>query len=287
MPANLATKSRFGYYIALCLLAFMSLIFVREHFHGESAWWGEPVRDLALAFFPLGLSILFWEYWTRDERREEIKEYLESEFRNVFVNRLAQIDELEATGIVRVHSTVNNEELRRFIESARRRLYILVPFFVEPTVLRAAITVKVDTAGFDLKIIMLHPDSPFLKRRGEIIMERSPDFGKNEVRKSLSILKHAIGPSPAGFVEVRLYDSLPSVFLALADDRCLLGFHMNTGTALVNPHLEVQLYREGASTVLGRMIEAEFEKVTSDNFSQRVDLLGSITDQGDLRSATP
>jgi len=161
-----------------------------------------------------------------------------------------------------------------------------VPFFVEPTVLRPVLEEKAQDANFVIKIVLLHPESIYLRRWGEVIFD-SPDSGKNEVVKTLRMLRSALGVTPRKNFEVKTYDSLPTAFIVVSDDNALIGFHMNTGSALVNPHLRVRIEAEdGNLTAFGKMIDKEFKRVLQDSFSSRIDL-GLIALSGDFSLPMP
>jgi hypothetical protein len=127
---------------------------------------------------------------------------------------------------------------------------------------------KASIKGFSLKIILLHPDSIFLKKRAEVI------FGSGTSRayqlKTLLILRNAFRSIHSNLVEVRTYDSLPSALIVQCDDRVLLGLHLNAGTAFANPHFEIRILNDDEkTTTLGVLVEDEFAKLSSDAFSRR------------------
>ena len=276
------TKDRFWIFVLSCFAIFSILEFFRilimPEFKTflESHHIYEPLlelsRDLALGFFPIGLTIILMEYWLRSEHKKEVKEYLDEQIGDLYKDRLHRLEHFESSGLMEVCDTVSPDELRDLIASAKRRLLVLVPFFVEPTVLKPVFEQKTRDPGLSIKIVVLHPDSIFLRRRGEVIFD-SPESGKHEAIKTLRMLKSAAGATPQRNLEVRTFDSLPTAFLAVADNVALIGFHMNTGTALINPHLKVRLEKEnGTLTAFGKMIDEEFKKVLQDSFSSRVDL---------------
>jgi hypothetical protein len=122
--------------------------------------------------------------------------------------------------------------------------------------------------NFILQVTLMDPASIFLKQRSRVIFKDS-DVGTHEVRKTLLMLSRVEKCSNKGKLEVRTFDSLPSLFIVRCDERALIGFHLNQGTALEHPHLEIQISNEeGKQTKLGDMVEKELERATSENFSR-------------------
>lgn len=254
----------------------------KEYCHG----FNELARDLALGFFPIGLTIVLMEYWLRSQTKEEIKEYIESEVSNILKGKLKRLSDYDKSGLEKVWGSFGPEELPRFIASAKKRIMISVPFFVEPEVLEPILEQKARNADFSIKILTLHPDSIYLQRRGEIIFGR-PLAGKLEAEKTLRMLKRALGGRPTTSAEVRVFDSLLTAFLVVADNRALIGFYMSRGTALKNPHIEARIRDgEGELTPLGEMIEREFRIALSNDFSSKVDFQ-VVSASGDFTLPTP
>jgi hypothetical protein len=164
---------------------------------------------LALGFVPLGISIILWEYFLRKARSDEKIEYVNNELTNALSARLSKLDSLESHGLIAIRPTVSNVELKEFITKAKRRLFILTPWlgFVEPTVLEQIFKEKASIKGFSLKIILLHPDSMFLKKRAEVVFG-SGTSGDYQSKKTLLILRNAFRLIQSNLVEVRRYDSL-------------------------------------------------------------------------------
>jgi hypothetical protein len=76
------------------------------------------------------------------------------------------------------------------------------------------------------------------------------------------------------------YDSLPSAFIVEIDDTAWLGLHLNTGTALRNPHFEIELERGGEATLLGKMVRDELDKVLSMATRIQIDSVAVNPDAG-------
>ena len=247
--------------ILACSVLFFALTWVRFTFAGgktkRSHQLNEVLRDLAVAFAPLAIVILSWEFWLRSARRAEDEQVLVSLFRTQFTS----VRELEESGLVRIHSKSSPGELRDFAQSAQRTVRILVPWFLDPTALKPILERMAITDGMSIQVILLRPDSVHLKRRGEMIQPGQPNYGASEASRSLFALRDAFGHEPRASIEVLVYDSLPSAFIVVSDDRAMLGWFMHTGTALDTPILECAMHRDGKLTLLGSAINAELAKI--------------------------
>lgn len=156
---------------------------------------------------------------------------------------------------------MSNQDLASFLAKATKRIRILVPWFVDPLSLIEMLRHKAQDENFILHIILLEPGSPYLRKRGEVVQPCHHDYGAQESVRTLMALSQVFKACTSRNVRVFVYDSLPSVFIAQCDDSALIGFHLNTGTALRNPHLEVALVGENSESVLGKMVREELEKV--------------------------
>jgi hypothetical protein len=265
--------------VGVCVLVFAALTALRRKYLSNVATWDEVVRDLAIAFCPIAVSLLIVDFWLRRSRREEVHELLEHEVARILAAPLARVRALGAAGLLRVHPHLSSEDLLQFIGRAERTIRVLVPWFVDPLAWRPILRNKAQNPDFHLQITILHPHSTFVRRRGEVLQPNQQNYGPTEGGRSLLALAEALVGTPAygqngggGNAEVRVYDSLPSAFIVQRDEVALLGFHFNTGPALQNPQLEVALAFEGSPTPLGRAIQEELDKVAQPSFSRRVDL---------------
>jgi hypothetical protein len=249
------SRSKSTLLIAILALStiFFLLLFLMEKF----PQWNEVLRDIALAVGPLVIFTLIWEYLLQSSRNEEIKSLITS----VLNDQFSDIDKLHKSGLIQIHPSISNEELRDFIEGAQHSLRVLVPWFVEPNVLKETLKRKAHIPGFNMKMILLEPSSKFLSQRGKVIQPSQPMYGQQESQKSLLALYESLNDSNPVNIQVLVYDSLPSVFIVEVDNVALLGLHLNTAMALQNPHFEIQVTRDGEKTILGSMIQKELDKV--------------------------
>lgn len=258
------TTLRFVIFSLACVVIFAAITGLRLYAVAPGQphpWWDEPLRDIAMAFAPLAICLVGWEFWLRKPRHAEVKELLDTEIKQVLEKRFERIDALERSGILQVHDEYGPNELRKFLERAHKRIRVLVPFFIEPLTLMPMLEAKLADPAFTLSITLLDPKSPYLEKRGQVVNPTMAHFGPGKATETINLLKASIAKAKTSHREVMTYDSLPSVFIAQADDRALLGFLLTAGNALKHPHLEIQAEIDGHATVLGKMLDLEFEKV--------------------------
>lgn len=174
------------------------------------------------------------------------------------------------TGLTQVRPSVSNESLKAFLAPAKNSLRILVPWLVDPLSLIELLSQKTNDEAFVVQIILMDPKSPYLKKRGEIVQPSQPNYGPQEATRTLMALAEAFKGKKSRNIRIYVNSLLPSIFIAQADNSALVGFHLNTGVATRNPHLEIALKKDEQPTVLGTMVLEELEKVISK--SNEVDL---------------
>lgn len=262
-------KSKFFTGIFFLSTLFILLLYLME----KIPVYHEILRDIALAVGPLLFFTLFWEYWVRDARDEEVKNLIS----NVLSEQFSDINAVHESGLLKIHSRISNEALREFIERAQHNLRILVPWFVDPSILKETLKEKTCNPSFSMQIFLLEPDSQFLLKRGQVIQPTQPMYGHQECVRTLLALHEALNDKNPN-TQVLVYDSLPSIFIAEADNHALMGLYLHTGMALRNPHFEIQITRDGRKTMLGQMIQEELSKILA--ISKIVDL-GSVRQDRD------
>ncbi len=236
---------------------FAGLTYLRVVYHHPEDWWFDPARDVALGVFPLGLSILVWEFLLRRDRDAEIIEHVEA----ALAERLRKLRKLEGAGITDVTTSLSTTELTEFLETAKRNITVIVPFFVDPTILEDTLHSKLQHRNFVVQIALLHPESSFLRERAKIVFG-DENAGRQQVKNTLLTMKKISDKSIKGSLQVRTFDSLPSIFIVRCDERALVGFYLSAGNALRHPHISVHTVdASGASTTLGQMIDKEFYTV--------------------------
>jgi predicted transcriptional regulator len=86
--------------------------------------------------------------------------------------------------------------------------------------------------GSEIQLLFLNPDSPYAKQRSRDVWPKNslnpPDdqFVSKQIIYSINVLHSMVEEHKMKNLEVRLYDSLPSVALYVTDDQIMLGFFL-------------------------------------------------------------
>jgi hypothetical protein len=80
----------------------------------------------------------------------------------------------------------------------------------------------------------------------------------NSIRANISDLaRFSARYGLEGAIEVRLYQSLPSIHIYASDDKAIVGFFLHESPSTLAPQLEI----EGIKTQFGKRIDGEFRKL--------------------------
>lgn len=177
-------------------------------------------------------------------------------------------------GVVGVHSRFPEEAFNGLLERAGEELVILQTWIPNlhhfRTPLHKAITDRQVTA----RILLLHPASPVAGLRDEALRAvRDPALAV-DVRSSvegclagLAELNAALAPENRPLLQVRLYNSLPSLAVFKVDDRFLVSSFLHGQLAIDSTQIEI----DGADTVMGEEVHRELRTLWS--IGRDVDLL--------------
>jgi len=113
-----------------------------------------------------------------------------------------------------------------------------------------------------VSILMLHPDSPVARLRSESLQRATQArFREDRVRPGvrhclevLAAIARSVDADRRGRLQVRLYDSMPSIAVYAVDDRAFVSVFLHGRLAVHSVQLEVQ----GRDSLMGRQV---FEEV--------------------------
>ncbi|MFF4343348.1 hypothetical protein ACFY00_25880 [Kitasatospora sp. NPDC001540] len=167
---------------------------------------------------------------------------------------------LRESGLVTAHPVLPAELFKEYVGAARSEVTILqtwIPDFAEHfrEPVRAALT-----RGVPVRILLLLPNSPVVGLRERSLGESEQHKVKLEVRINLEVLSSLWldldGPARAR-LQVRMYDTLPSVAVYRADDHYLVSSFLHGKKAVMCTQSEVR----GDDTLIGREVRNEFEAI--------------------------
>ncbi|MFG2820262.1 hypothetical protein ACGFX4_12625 [Kitasatospora sp. NPDC048365] len=177
--------------------------------------------------------------------------------------RLARMERLQRErfcGLVRVHSHFPEREFTAYAEGSRTEITILQTWIPDLHRLTKSLRIAVADRGVPLRILLLHPDSEVVQLRDRAL-RRDPAVHANvklSVQESLGLLAELHGELPESsrhLLEVRLFESLPSVAIYRADEHYLVSSFLHGRRAVDSTQDEI----DGDDTVMGEQARREFD----------------------------
>lgn len=163
-------------------------------------------------------------------------------------------------GVVQVHQGFPEETFADYLNSAKREIVILQTWI--PNLLRfesrleAALNRRVH-----VRVLLLQPTSLVIGLREEALRALQDPAAAPDVRAgvelSLSVLASIFGRTGArpDLLQVRIYNSLPSVAVYKADDRYLVSSFLHGQLAINSSQLEL----EGDHAAMARQVQRELD----------------------------
>lgn len=163
-------------------------------------------------------------------------------------------------GAIQVHDRFPEERFTRLVCDARREITILQTWIPNLQRFQWALREAVLGRRVAVRVLLLHPTSPVAQLREEAL-RRDPALAPNvkaNVEMCLSQMAEiasALRGKDKSRLQVRLYNSLPSIAVYKTDQTYLISSFLHAQLAIDSPQLEV----DGADTALGLQVEHELE----------------------------
>ncbi|KMO93834.1 hypothetical protein [Streptomyces roseus] len=177
-------------------------------------------------------------------------------------------------GVVAVHTRFPEDVFTGFLGNAADELVILQTWIPNLHRLKAAMHKALTDQQVHVRVLLLHPSSPVAGLRDEALRAvRDPALAVN-VRASvesclagLAELNAQIPAASRARLQVRLYNSLPSIAVFKADEHFLVSSFLHGQLAIDSTQIEI----DGADTVMGEEVQQELRTLWS--IGNDVDLL--------------
>jgi hypothetical protein len=163
-------------------------------------------------------------------------------------------------GVVQVHQRFPEERFTGLVEDARREVTILQTWIPNLHRFQWALKNALLDRRVEVRILLLHPWSPVARLREEALC-RDPALAedvKANVERCLSILESLSAEVPQedqARLQVRVYNSLPSIAVYKADDQYLVSSFLHGQLAIDSSQIEI----DGGNTAMAESIERELE----------------------------
>ncbi|MFD9412393.1 hypothetical protein ACFWBN_36045 [Streptomyces sp. NPDC059989] len=163
------------------------------------------------------------------------------------------------SGVIRVHRRFPEEAFTRYVETAEREVAILQTWIPNLHEFKHALKKAVVDRQVRVRILLLLPSSPVAGLRDEALgtAQDPPEADVNlDVQHCLSTLAGLYGsvrPEDRERLQVRVYNSLPSIAVYKADEHYLVSSFLHGRLAIQSTQTEI----DGADTVMGREVQEE------------------------------
>ncbi len=162
-------------------------------------------------------------------------------------------------GVTRVHPRFPEAAFLELLKNARWEVSILQTWIPNLEQLKTELTKAVTERRTEVRILLLHPSSLVADLRDRALQTGEPGRGV-DVRGSLQILKSVYDEVPPQLrhrLQVRVYNSLPSIAVYKADERYLVSSFLHGRLAIQSTQLEI----DGCETAMGREVQGELDKL--------------------------
>lgn len=163
-------------------------------------------------------------------------------------------------GVVQVHQSFPEEAFTRLVNASEQEIAILQTWIPNLHRFQRALKKAVLDRNVEVRILLLHPSSPVARLREEAL-RRDPALAedvKANVERCLSLLASIAADVPTrdrSRLQVRLYNSLPSIAVYKSDDTYLISSFLHGQLAIDSTQVEV----DGSTTAIGEQAQRELE----------------------------
>ncbi|MFI1396372.1 hypothetical protein [Streptomyces sp. NPDC020681] len=183
------------------------------------------------------------------------------------IDRIArELQQEHYGGVLQVHRRFPEEMFTRFVETSTREVTILQTWIPNLHRFEEALEKAVADRRVQVRVLLLHPSSPVARLRDEALRTvRDPALEqdvKASVERCLSILGSVFRRVPEegrARLQVRVYNSLPSVAVYKADEHYLVSSFLHGQLAIDSTQIEI----DGGDTVMGREVQRELDTLWS------------------------
>jgi len=162
------------------------------------------------------------------------------------------------SGVVQVHLRFPEDTFTDLVRTANNEIAILQTWIPNLQRFEWALREAIIGRRVDVRVLLLHPSSPVARLREEAL-RRDPALAedvKANVERCLSIFESLAADVPKrdqSRLQVRLYNSLPSIAVYKADEHYLVSSFLHGQLAIDSAQLQV----DGSGTAVGEQVEHE------------------------------
>lgn len=208
------------------LLAFVALFFLARN--------NQFIQNLSIELFSVALLFVLSQVFLKNfraMRAQEDTEILAERIAQVVNSHANSIADVLQAGITDAYELLPLSKLKQRIGHSKRCVRIMHTFIDDPRQYKEAFA-EANCNGSSIQLLFLNPESPYAKQRSLDVWPKNslttPDeqYVSKQITYSIDVLYNMVKESEIKNVEVRIYDSLPSLALYMTDDDILLGFFL-------------------------------------------------------------
>jgi hypothetical protein len=194
-------------------------------------------------------------------RTEMQNEKLISQMNIVVTDSYKMLQSVDDFGIIDIYKRISDSDISEQMSGASK-IRILQTWFNEPHDYGQILRRMNDKLDYDIKILLLDPDSEFAIQRS-----RDLTHSDNVVPSQIKLVKDSIIQIKTTYkldkLEIRYYKSLPSLPIYIFDDVAYFGVFPHSRWADTEPWFKIGMRKRTGkeSTRFGAFLEEEFEKV--------------------------
>jgi len=159
-----------------------------------------------------------------------------------------------AAGLDTVYADLSEDLIEERILEAEERIRIQDTWIPDPRRFRKAF-IEASKKGVHIEVLILNHESKFANQRGLDLQYHTGQYVSEQIKEDIHEFEFL---DDAGVhIEVRLYDSLPSIQQIIYDQCRFIGFFLHGERSDLAPQLEIR----DQETILGKFFEEEFERV--------------------------
>ncbi|MFF1415164.1 hypothetical protein ACFVX6_36260 [Streptomyces sp. NPDC058289] len=173
-----------------------------------------------------------------------------------------QLKQENYLGVIRVHAEFPDVRFNAFVEGATQEVAILQTFIPNLEHLQPSLEKALVDHGVPVRIMLLYPSSPVAGLRDEALRSvRDPALALDVKARvemclaGLAELHRAVGPTGRALLQVRVYNSLPSIAVHKADEHFLVSSFLHRQLAINSAQTEI----DGCDTAMGRQVQRELD----------------------------
>ena len=211
--------------ITIIIAGALIIIFVSPDKDLTSILMEEVLKEIGIAYIIIGLAILFYEYFLRNNMMDLIAQFVKSNFMAMINDHCEKVksmnESITKSGLVNIYPRGGSSEMLNLTKKNVKMMGITLSYYFFPDSEEWTQLISLVEKGCTLQILILNPDSTHVNFRE--IDENNTDL-KGQIIQLIHHEKLFINNLEEEYrsnVEIRLYDTYPSLSMTIIDENIL------------------------------------------------------------------